>query len=70
MQEQFGVPPGLNAELEYELRKYARQHQQCLETKLLEELFQSLDRYGSGKILKSQVFHFVNYSKDIKSNTD
>ena len=47
--------PGLTAELEFELRQYARNNQKRLETNLLEEMFTALDRYGTGKILKSQV---------------
>ena len=49
------ISPGLIAELEFELRQYARTHQACLDTKVLGYAFTSLDRYGTGKLLPRQV---------------
>ncbi|XP_066920957.1 echinoderm microtubule-associated protein-like 4 isoform X2 [Clytia hemisphaerica] len=49
------MKPGLTAELEFELRQYARSHQKRLETNLLEGMFHTLDKHGTGRLLKSQV---------------
>ena len=47
--------PGLLSELEYELRQYTRRNKNRLYTNNLEEVLQASDRYGTGKLLKSQV---------------
>ena len=47
--------PGLTSELEFELRQYARKNQNLLQTNFLEEMFRASDRFGTGKLLKTQV---------------
>lgn len=47
--------PGLLSELEYELRQYTRRNKNRLHTNNLEEVFRASDRFGTGKLLKSQV---------------
>lgn len=47
--------PGLLSELEYELRQYTRRNKSKLQTNNLEEICRASDRFGTGKLLKSQV---------------
>lgn len=56
--EKFSKPhiqPSLQAELEFELRHFARSNQMCLNTENIQYICQSLDKYNNGKLLHKQV---------------
>ncbi|XP_057298557.1 echinoderm microtubule-associated protein-like 1 isoform X1 [Hydractinia symbiolongicarpus] len=49
------IQPSLQAELEFELRHFARSNQMCLNTENIQYICQSLDKYNNGKLLHKQV---------------
>ena len=46
---------GLKSEVEFELRQYARVHQKLIDLQEMKNCMDSLDRYGTGKLLHKQV---------------
>ena len=57
------ISPGLKAELEFELRHYARVNHGCINVKFLEEKLEKMDTYRTGKVLHKEVglFSFLCY---------
>ena len=47
--------PGLLAEFEHEFRQYARANQMTFDSRSLKHMCESIDRYGTGKVLIKQV---------------
>lgn len=53
--KQNKLSPGLKAELEFQLRHYARINQGCVNLHILKDRFEGVDTYRTGKLLHREV---------------
>lgn len=49
------LSPGLKSEVEFELRQYARVHQKLIDLQEMKKCMDSLDKFGTGRLLHKQV---------------